>query len=525
MKPFYCNAAIRILSGCIFLLLLFQPYYANAKNIENIVPRLAGTNRYETAVEIALIGWPLGTNSVILARSDNIADALAGIPLAFKLDAPLLLTNTNTIPIETKKALSQLDPKYIYILGGTGAISESVEQELESCYSIIRIAGKSRYDTAAKIAELVSPKITDTVVIVNGDNWPDALAVAPIAASNGFPILLNGSDYLHSITRDTLTLLAPEKVIIVGGTRAISNLVEEELIGYNTIRVAGSTRYDTAIELIKFFSPCLKTVFFASGLEKSQGVDAIAGAALAAKNKVSLLLVGDTLPETVSQFMDSAHLYDAIIFGGTGAISKFTEQQIYNALSIPNYALENSWPKKGAVDFYPKYGYLTLYFSTDMANPDTNMINNILLLDNTGNKIPINKAEIGQTAKNAVLIVPAEQLELKTRYKLFIPAEILVSFDEIRYPKTIIVDFETAHTVIRGSIQNPPEIQDEDISLLLNGTNGSYKTLINQDGVFLLTNIEAGEYVLDIFYSNRKLYSQRINVMKGYVHRPEIVLN
>ena len=55
------------------------------------IPRIYGGDRYETAVKVSRVGWDQGS-TVILTRGDDFADALAGTPLAYAKDAPILLT-------------------------------------------------------------------------------------------------------------------------------------------------------------------------------------------------------------------------------------------------------------------------------------------------------------------------------------------------------------------------------------------------------------------------------------------------
>ncbi|MBO1913294.1 cell wall-binding repeat-containing protein, partial [Microvirga sp. 3-52] len=53
--------------------------------------RISGKDRYLTAIEISQQGWTK-SDKVVLARGDGFADALAGVPLAHELNAPILLT-------------------------------------------------------------------------------------------------------------------------------------------------------------------------------------------------------------------------------------------------------------------------------------------------------------------------------------------------------------------------------------------------------------------------------------------------
>lgn len=62
----------------------------------------------------------------------------------------------------------------------------------------------------------------DQAVVVTGKVYTDALAIAPYAAKNGYPILLTKKDSLPSYD-------LPKKVIIMGGTSSVSQTVENEI--------------------------------------------------------------------------------------------------------------------------------------------------------------------------------------------------------------------------------------------------------------------------------------------------------
>jgi len=67
--------------------------------------RVSGSDRYETAAEIALEAYEDGTDTAVLATGLVGADALAAAPLAAQLDAPILLTAKNELPDATVKHL------------------------------------------------------------------------------------------------------------------------------------------------------------------------------------------------------------------------------------------------------------------------------------------------------------------------------------------------------------------------------------------------------------------------------------
>ena len=191
------------------------------------VSRVSGSDRYDTSVEVSQKGWD-SAETVVLARGDDYADALAGVPLAHKLNAPILINRKQKIYDATLDELKRLGATNVILLGGESAISKAVETQLEEDFEVKRISGENRFDTAAKIASKVSPEGTAEVVVVNGMNFPDALSVASHAAQEGLPILLTEAKKLSKETEKALEDLNAYKTVVIGGTTVVSQVVELE---------------------------------------------------------------------------------------------------------------------------------------------------------------------------------------------------------------------------------------------------------------------------------------------------------
>lgn len=293
--------------------------------IEPVI-RLSGSNRFGTAAAISQEGW--GTaDTVILARGDDFADSLAGVGLSRKYDAPILLTNSNKLTATTQTEITRLGASNVIILGGIGAVSQEIEDQLiESGLNVERIGGKNRFDTAAQIAaEVIDGAPVDTAVIVFGHNFPDALAAAPWAASQGYPILMVNTASIPAATQAFLTDNNIEHTYVVGGAGVISGEVFEALP--NATRIAGNNRYGTSVQIAsEGFDPY--AVFIASGDSFS---DALSLAALAAKYDGSLLLVKqNAIPESVAEFMAQYKAKISYIFvaGGESVISTEVAQAL-----------------------------------------------------------------------------------------------------------------------------------------------------------------------------------------------------
>jgi len=290
------------------------------------VRRISGTNRFGTAVEVSKQGWADGAQTVVLARGDDYADALAGVPLAYQLNAPILLTNTNRLTASTKAEIIRLGADKVIILGGTGAVSEAVALELQGMgLTVQRIAGSGRYETAALIAkEMATGGSLDTAFVAVGTNFADALSASAYAARAGCPILLAQSTRLPAHTQTALTDLGITNTWVIGGAGVINDTVFAQLPGAE--RIAGDNRYSTGIALAEKFMPeGTKVMFLATGLDFP---DAIAGGVLAAMNSSGVLLVrGDraTPNPAVQGFLAAWGMKFAGIFGGAGAVSSDLE--------------------------------------------------------------------------------------------------------------------------------------------------------------------------------------------------------
>lgn len=326
--------------------------------------RLSGANRYLTAVAISQAGWDKAS-TVVLARGDRYADAIAGVPLAYKLDAPILLTNSDVLHEATEAELERLEARKVVILGGTAAVSQAVEDYLKGLeLEVERVRGANRQGTAAEIASILAPNGVDTAVIAYSENFPDALAAASYAAVAGYPILLTDKDSLPKVTADALIGLQVAKTIVVGGSGVIADAVLEQLP--LPTRVNGANRYATSVALAEHFDVLADHYFIATG---SDFADAITGSALAAKEGTGLLLVDNVLPESVAEFIVANKVKSVTILGGTGSVSDGVVRTIAELLSRnSSYTLTITGPCTIAIDEATEFTVTLKGDDTGVAN-------------------------------------------------------------------------------------------------------------------------------------------------------------
>ncbi len=291
--------------------------------------RLAGDDRFQTAITISKDSYPeaKSAGAVVIARSHDFADALPGGVLANKENGPLLLTGTQALNAEVQAEIDRVlsDDGTIYILGGTLAISPATETQLRNMgYTVQRIAGGAREETAFKIAEEVGNS-SGKAIIANSRSFPDALAISSYAAMEGIPILTSAAGSLSADAAKFLTDYNVDEVYVVGGTEVISNMVFlqiEAIVGTGNVeRLGGNDRYETASNIANRFFPAPTKAALAFGFDFP---DALAGGVNAAMQEAPILLVNrDIIPPAIRQYLTSkgGSLDEIIVYGGTAAVN------------------------------------------------------------------------------------------------------------------------------------------------------------------------------------------------------------
>ena len=319
---------------------------APVKNVEICRGRLAGQNRYSTAAAISEASFEK-TSNVLLASGASYADALAGVVLAKKLEAPILLTAKDTLSAETLAEINRLGAKNVTILGGESAVSKAVEKTLtDKGFKVQRIQGNTRYGTAADIANSVSSDPT-VLFFVYGLDYADALSVSPVASIMGAPIIYLTKD--GNIEAETARYLAALKkkgcvktAYVIGGENAVSKAMMQKAgnelgltVDKQMIRISGANRYSTCIKVNSTFANIVKKdmICIATGLDFP---DALAGGVLASLHAAPLFLVNGKASPSLSkeqkEYLSTKHPNSMAIFGGTGVVPDRTVGEI-NAAS------------------------------------------------------------------------------------------------------------------------------------------------------------------------------------------------
>lgn len=190
------------------------------------VERITGSNRFLTAVKIGeRVVEATGSNTAILVNGTNFPDGLSVGPAAAIHGNPILFCTTDEISQETLDALMDWEIENITIIGGNLVVSKDLKDKLTGLgYSVNRIAGDNRFDTALQVARTMFDN-PDQVVIASGEDFPDALAGGPLATRYDAPILLTAKDSVSPSLLKYLKDTGVRKAFILGGNLVISDNV------------------------------------------------------------------------------------------------------------------------------------------------------------------------------------------------------------------------------------------------------------------------------------------------------------
>lgn len=314
----------------------------NSLSLFNDYSRAYGATSVETSKIISMTGWKIASSGVlipeeleinkalpteegkfvILASNQSFPDSMAAGALSYKLDAPLLLTYPNSLRQSTIDTLNELQADKVLIMGGPGAVSDSVKTSIKQLgYEVHRLMGDDRFETAASINDYVAKK-NGKVIITSAREFSDALSVSPFAGNEQIPIVFVERNFIPKSTQDFLNKYKFSKAIVVGGPGVVSDHVLKQLP--NPVRIGGLDRFETNRRVINYFKPTsnFDGVILATGRNFP---DALSGAPVSAKLDYPLVLVDPAKGpaatfEFVKQKTAQNHLPEMITLGGPTVI-------------------------------------------------------------------------------------------------------------------------------------------------------------------------------------------------------------
>ncbi len=318
------------------------------------VIRYGGADRYETSLQVAeAVAAEAGgsLSSVVLVSGRRWTDAVVAAPVAGALGAPVLMAPPDELRADALQFLQRVGVSSAVVVGpdasggghGPGrGVGAGVLAALEAAgISAVRVAGDDRFGTGVAAVERVTPGamggLGRTVIVASGEVFADALVAGPYAARGSHPVLLTPPGELHAGVAAYLGGAEISHVVLMGGTAALSEAVERSVkdLGIDVTRVAGSTRYDTAVKAAELVTgryadaagePCFATSTI--GVARARvPFDSFSAAPLLGRLCAPLVLADPgKIPADTAGFLDAAReQHDVValrVFGGDAAVSQ-----------------------------------------------------------------------------------------------------------------------------------------------------------------------------------------------------------
>ncbi len=304
---------------------------------EETVIRINGRNRYHTA-ELAARRFFAEPAAVVIASGLNFPDALVASSLGGALKAPVLLVTKSNIPAESASYIQSVRPDKVYIIGGTGVISDDVKNQLKSLgvKDAIRLGGVDRFETSVKVAEKVM-EITgsepDSLFICNGLNFPDALSISALSYFSKTPILLTLAEKLPFSVKSFISRHYSVQKIVIGGEGVVSSRIYDEINASE--RWAGKDRYETCAVVAKNSILRGLNVNSAAIAVGENFPDGLVAGFFAGSEKIPVLLTEKfKIPSPVNSFViqHKDSIQSAFIVGGHGAVDFSLQNQVRNLI-------------------------------------------------------------------------------------------------------------------------------------------------------------------------------------------------
>lgn len=300
-------------SSAFVIALMFIASSAKAAPAET--KRLWGNDRYQTCSQIVNEGWQ-SSEYAILVNGENFPDALSASILAKKYNAPILLTQKNSLDSNTQDQLKRLGVKKVFIVGGPGVVGSVVQSDLDKMgIAVERFYGADRNETSVAVAKQIG---TDNGIILTTDSdYTDALSVAPIAAKLQIPIILVPKDSTPSSIVNFISGKNIDKTYVLGGQDIISETVASKFP--NVQRIDGDDKYIRNFNIITSFSNNVdfNNVVLASA---NNFPDALSGSAFAALNGNPIILVGNNSNYYIDNLIGNKGTKKVYVLGGQASV-------------------------------------------------------------------------------------------------------------------------------------------------------------------------------------------------------------
>ena len=270
------------------------------------------------------------SDAVVLINGKNSSDGLAAGPFASLIDASILLVEKDYIPNETINEIKRLNPKNVYLIGGTDVVSEKIKDDIQNIIDINlkdikRIGGVDREETSLLIGkEIAKISNVENIYVVNGyKGEADAMSILSKACNEKSPILITNGKKFNKAQKYFIQSIEYPNFYFLGGDNVMSDNLLDEAEGLfdvevSVIKLYGDDRQETnGIVLDYFYGDNINSLIVC---KSNNLIDALCVGVFAGKNNIPVLIATNNLSSTQEDVV-KYKTYDTLYEVGGGISS------------------------------------------------------------------------------------------------------------------------------------------------------------------------------------------------------------
>lgn len=273
------------------------------------IESIEADTRYGIAAKLSSRCYPDGAKAVILASGEHEMVPLIANGFAGALDAPILLTQNESVPDITVQELSRLNPETVYVLNGGTLDSFAVQMEIRAALPQAQVQLLEGEDCTALSWALYQHGKTEVlwgedVALTYDGCLGDLVSLSPYLFSSKCPVLVKEAP--SEIPEWMLdAALSAKEVLVVGGYKSFTEDALESIAksAGQVTRFVGEGPYDANEKINNWISQHTKAErLLVVSIWYPQ--DAVAVAAYASKNRGLIVLEDPQNLDSVAHGID-----------------------------------------------------------------------------------------------------------------------------------------------------------------------------------------------------------------------------
>ena len=321
---------------------------------------MSGKNRYDTAINVSKALYSNGSDNLILVNSEDYADGYLASSLSVVLNAPILTTEKDYMDVNIRSEIMRLRPKKVYVIGGTGVVSENIaEKNIKNMLNIDvkRIKGADKYETAINVAkEIGNIKSFNSIFLIpSNDTMIDGGIISSISGNLNIPILYTNPNELVSSVKNYISsnLRKIKKIYLISGLFSNNVVSYIKSLGIEVETIKGSDRYKTNANLLNKFNNKFNSVVIVNNQ-----IDLIGASSFAAKKNSALFYVNNEIDEEQIKVINKNNYINTLYYFGGSSIKTAFRNMVYeikksNLSKCGDFTKQLLYMNKHAVIYIP----------------------------------------------------------------------------------------------------------------------------------------------------------------------------